>query len=176
MYLMGRGVQLPVVPVREGLRDISHCGGCQRDQSKHDDAAYHSRSDVEALSGTTGTCSVCSGSPFTGSLTSPATSDASANCFKRSLASALRSAGFLTFTALAGNGCGPRRFLFMQNTQRLQWCVSTSTRSGGCDGTYKGAKTTTTNTGIRNANAVGVMPLCPTVLLHSLFSRLANAS
>jgi hypothetical protein len=36
--------------------------------------------------------------------------------------------------------------------------------------TYKGAKTTTTNTGIRNANAVGVMPDCPTVFLHSLLS------
>lgn len=37
--------------------------------------------------------------------------------------------------------------------------------------TYNGAKNTTTNTGTRNANAVGVMPDCPTVFCHSLFSN-----
>jgi hypothetical protein len=40
--------------------------------------------------------------------------------------------------------------------------------------TYRGANTTTTNTGIKNENAVGVMPLCPTVLLQSLFAKIAS--
>jgi hypothetical protein len=35
---------------------------------------------------------------------------------------------------------------------------------------YKGANTTTINTGIKKENAVGVIPDCPTVLLHSRFA------
>lgn len=75
----------------------------------------------------------------------------SVSSFKRSLASALLSAGFLTLRVGVGSGVFRCRRL-TQNTHR------------------NGAKKTTTNTGTRNANAVGVMPELPTVFRHSLLS------
>jgi len=103
----------------------------------------HSLSSTDALEST---CSLSSTVPFSlGRLTTCVTA------FNRSRASSRRSAGFLVGRTAGTGAMVFRRRLRMQNTQR------------------KGQKTTTTNTGMRKANAVGVMPLWPTVFLQSLF-------
>jgi hypothetical protein len=141
------------------------------------DEAYHSRSAIDALSPPVLDCapSLSSATPAcrAGAFSASVTFATSVTCFRRSLASALRSAGFLA--GLMG-ATTPRPRLRMQKTHRLGELTSYRNAAAWLGDTYNGAKTTTTNTGMRNAKAVGVMPLCPTVCRQSLLSKYAGAS
>lgn len=74
------------------------------------DISYHSCSETDEVSAAAaGTSSLVSASPSTGPFGSLVTSDTAVNCFNRSLASALRSAGFFSFRARAGSGIAALR-------------------------------------------------------------------
>jgi len=103
--------------------------------------------------------------------------DASVTSFSHSLASVRRSAG--GFVALRAEVTGITWRLFRtQYAQRLNEsllvpCLVPARQHASA---YNGAAMATTKTGIRNAKAVGVMPLCPMVLRHSrLWSTTTSA-
>lgn len=152
---------------RRGRKDISHCYVVRIAIYHVWTTTHHSLSTTDRVS--TALSSMCPACDWSFSLVR---CDTSVTVPRISRASFRGKAGFFVFTGRIGGTLRLR--LRIQKTHRLFIVSQVSLygmevkRGGIGEVAYNGAAIATTNTGTRNAKAVGVMPDWPTVLRHSL--------